>query len=110
MAKVKEKFTLDKTVTDIISDIIVSQKHSSSENIDFIISLLSAKENGVITRDAGVVIKNYLNPNNYSRTKNDFLINLYKKYQYVHDFITLSLEHKKNIKAQLLPFYKTIKK
>jgi|JYMV01.1.fsa_nt_gi hypothetical protein len=104
-----EKLKLDSTVVDILSDIIKSQKFTNSDNIDFTIALINAKDNATMTMEGARVIKNFLNPNNYPKTKNPAIINLYRKYEYVHKYVTLTALKKRNIKSQLQPLFSKIK-
>lgn len=104
-----EKFNLDKTVVVILSDIIQSQKFTNSDNMDFTIALINAKDNASMTIDGAKVIKNFLNPKNYPKTKNPAIINLYRKYEYVYKYVTMTVLKKRNIKSQLQPLYSQIK-
>lgn len=104
-----EKFKLDDNVVEILSDIIKSQKFTNSDNIDFTIALINAKTNSSMTISGAKVIKNFLNPKNYPKTKNPSIINLYRKYEYVYKYVTMTVLKKKNIKSQLQPLYSKIK-
>lgn len=104
-----EKIKLDENVVDILSDIIQSQKFTNSDNMDFTIALINAKNNKTMTMDGARVIKNFLNPSNYPKTKNPVIINLYRKYEYVHKYVTMTILKKRNIKSQLQPLFSKIK-
>lgn len=109
MAIAKEKFNLDELSVDIITDMIKTQKFSNSDNIDFLVSLISARDTGCTTKDGAREIKKSLNPVNYPKTKNPVMLHLYDKYEYLFKYMTLCLLHKRNIKSKLVTLHKKIK-
>jgi hypothetical protein len=108
MATIKEKYNLDEMSVSIVSDIIKTQKFTNSDNIDFIIALISARDTSIVTKDGSRIIKRFLNPTNYPKTKNPTILHLYNKYEYVYKYTTLCLLHKRNIKSKLLSLHTKI--
>lgn len=109
MAIIKEKYNLDTMSISIVTDMVKTQKFSSSDNIDFLLSLISARDTGCTTKDGAREIKKSLNPVNYPKTKNPAMLHLYDKYEYLFKYMTLCLLHKRNIKSKLVSLHNKIK-
>ena len=104
----KNRVLLDRVVVKILSNILESLSFSNSKNIDFTIAIIGARDNSYITEEASVLIKRYLDPKKYPKSKNKQVLKKYLEYEYVHKYVTMALNKEKNIKSRLQPFYARI--
>jgi|JYMV01.1.fsa_nt_gi hypothetical protein len=105
----KDKYKIDETVNGIFSDILKAQKITNSNNINFLVALIGARDNMYTTKSGASIIAKFLDPSRYPKTKDVEIINKYKKYQYAFEFLKSTVQRKTNIKTDLIHLHKEIK-
>ena len=104
----KKKVKLDKDIHDIFTEILIAQKITNSKNMNFMLSLIGARNTLTTTKEGAEIISRYLDPVRFPKTRDLTILNKYKKYEYAYLYLNLSIKGETNIKTKLLPQHKEI--